>query len=189
MPSHSKRSMQRFKVPQTFTLFVLVWMMEWFPEFARKYLNFNGKCFTHCDRPTSMQVVSQDASRFVGAYLCPDGFVSQVVYFSLSPDMKWFEDMIANQVGNGCFTSKDVRVGSRHGWELGGDAQEILESKLGAYPKVTEVYWTRYPRTDADKQVAISLCVGEGSQQGCLKLFAHDRNVVRGLCPTCQSKW
>jgi len=135
-----------------------------------------------------MQVISEDASRLVGAYVCPDDFVSQVVYFSLSPDMKWFEDLITSQVGREQFASEDVRVGSRHGWELGGDAQQLLESKLGTDPRVTEVYWTRYPRTDAEKQVAISLCVGEFSRKGCLKLFAHDRNMIRRLCPICQSK-
>ena len=135
-----------------------------------------------------MQVISEEASRLVGAYVCPDAFVSQVVYFSLSPEMKWFEDFITSQVGREHFASDDVRVGSRHGWELGGDAHQMLESKLGTDHHVTEVYWTRYPHTDAQKQVAISLCMGEGSRKGCLKLFAHDRNIVRRLCPTCQSK-
>jgi hypothetical protein len=159
--------------------------MDWFPEFVLKYLSFEGKCFRHCDKPTTMQVFSQDASRLVGAYVCPDGFVSQVVYFSTTPDLKWFEDMISKQVGSENFASRDVRVGARHGWELEGDARHLLETKLGTDGSITEAYWTRYPKTDAQKQVAISLCNGEGARKGRPHLFAHDRTNSDKLCHEC----
>jgi len=163
--------------------------LEWVPEFVEKYLSFQGKCFRHCDKPTSMQIVSQNGAQVLGAYVCPDGFVSQVVYFSLKPDMRSFEEMITTQVGEENFTLNDVRVGSRYGWELGGDARKLVETNLGSDGKITEVYWTRYARTDAEKKVAISLCAGDSSRKGCLKLFPHDSGVAEKLCPICrQSK-
>jgi hypothetical protein len=124
----------------------------------------------------------------VGAYVCPDGFVSQVVYFSTKPDPKWFEDMVSSQVGKENFAHDDVRVASRHGWELGNNCFETLEAKLGANPSITEIYWTRYPKTEDQKRVGISLCSGESSETGCLRLFAHDRGNVERFCPMCRAK-
>jgi len=160
--------------------------MDWLPEFVRQHLSFKGKC-RHCDKPTSMKVIVEDSARVLGAYVCPDEFVSQVVYFSQKPDLKWFTELLTREVGPEHFTSNDVRVATRHGWELGGNALETLEAKVGPNSTITEVYWTRYARTDAEKQIGISLCVGDGSRPGCLKLFAHDRNMVEKFCPACKS--
>ncbi len=162
--------------------------MDWLPEFVQEYLSFKGKCFRHCDKHTSMKVLVEDPTRVVGAYVCPDAFVSQVVYFSQKPDLKWFTDKLTSEVGRENFTANDVRVASRHGWELGGKALETLEEKAGSNSTITEAYWTRYAQTDAEKEVAISLCIGDRSRLGCLKLFAHARELVESFCPTCKSK-
>jgi hypothetical protein len=163
--------------------------MDWFPEFVLKYLNFTGKCYRHCDKPTAMTVLSQNATSLVGAYLCPEGFVSQVVYFSTQPDREWFEHSLREQVGQENVNHRDLRVASRHGWELGGGAREILDSRLEEGTGVTEIYWTRYPKTEEQKQQAVSLCVGDGSKAGCMKLFMHDRNSVERLCLSCRAKF
>lgn len=163
--------------------------MDWFPDFILKYLSFTGKCFRHCEKPTSMKVISRDSANLVGAYVCPDGFVSQVVYFSLAPDQPWFEAMLSDQVGKENLSQRDIRVASRHGWELGGQAQGTLQSKLGERGAIREIYWTRYPKTDAQKQQAVSLCMGKVSRAGCMKLFIHDRNSLETLCPSCKAKY
>jgi hypothetical protein len=133
-----------------------------------------------------MKLISQDSTRVLGAYVCPEGFVSQVIYFSQKPDLNWFNSTIAGQVGPENFTTNDVRVATRHGWELRGNAQETLKAKLGSNRSLTEVYWTRYARTDAQKQIAVSLCTGDGSRPGCLKLFAHKSGKAERLCPACR---
>jgi hypothetical protein len=133
-----------------------------------------------------MRVISQDSTRVLGAYVCPDGFVSQVVYFSQKPDLHWFNGLISSQVGADNFATSDVRVASRHGWELGGDAQEILRAKLGPNASLIEVYWTRYARTDVEKRIAVSLCMGDGSRSGCLSLFAHESRRIEKFCSTCR---
>ena len=160
--------------------------MDWLPKFVEDHLSFTGKCFRHCDKPTSMKVISQDSTHVLGAYTCPDGFVSQIVYFSQRPDLNWFNSTISNQVGPENFTTNDVRTATRHGWELGGNADESLEAKLGPNSSLTEVYWTRYARTNAQKQIAISLCAGDSSRHGCLKLFAHESGNVEKFCPICR---
>ena len=163
--------------------------MDWFPEFVIKYLNFTGKCYRHCDKPTAMKVVSQNSTSLVGAYICPQGFVSQVVYFSIKPDREWFESSLRAQVGQEKVIHRDLRVASRYGWELGGDAQETLGSRLGEGTGVTEIYWTRYPKTEEEKQQGVSLCVGDGSKVGCMKLFMRDRNSTERLCLSCRAKF
>ena len=160
--------------------------MDWLPKFVQEHLSFTGKCFRHCDKPTSMKVISQASNLVLGAYTCPDGFVSQVVYFSQRPDLKWFNSTLSSQVGPENFTTNDVRVATRHGWELGGDAYERLKAQLGPNPSITEVYWTRYARTDEQKRIAISLCTGDGSRAGCLRLFAHESDKVQRFCPACR---
>ena len=160
--------------------------LDWLPKFVEEHLSFTGKCFRHCDKPTSMKIISQDTNRVFGVYTCPDGFVSQVVYFSQKPDLDWFKSTIESQVGAENFTSNDVRVATRHGWELGGNALESMQTALGPNQSLIEMYWTRYPRTDAQKQVTISLCTGDRSRAGCLRLFAHDSGKVEKFCPICR---
>jgi len=160
--------------------------LDWLLKFVEEHLSFTGKCFRHCGKPTSMKIMSQDSTRVLGAYTCPDGIVSQVVYFSLKPDLKWFNRTVSRQVGTKNFKTSDVRIATRHGWELGGNAQESLKAKLGSNPSLTEVYWTRYARTEAQKRIAISLCMGDGSRPGCLKLFAHQSGKVEKSCPACR---
>jgi hypothetical protein len=133
-----------------------------------------------------MKLISEDSTHVLGAYICPDGFVSQVVYFGQKPDLNWFNSIIAGQVGPENFTTNDVRVATRHGWELGGNAAETLKTQLGPNASLTQVYWTRYARTDAQKQIAISLCTGNDSRPGCLKLFAHEGRKVERFCPACR---
>ena len=162
--------------------------LDWLPAFVEQHLSFTGKCFRHCDKLTSMKAILQDSNRVLGAYICPDGFVSQVVYFSQKPDLNWFNDTISNQVGADNFTTNDVRLATRHGWELGREALQTLEKQLGPNPSIREVYWTRYAKTDEQKQVAISLCVGDSSRSGCLKLFAHPSNQVQKLCSACKRR-
>jgi len=128
----------------------------------------------------------RDDTRVLGAYVCQDGFVSQVVYFGPRPDLEWFSSTVSAQVGAANFKANDVRRATRHGWELGSQALEVLETQLGANPSISEIYWTRYPKTEEEKQVAISLCLGDGSRQGCLRLFSHDAKRVDRLCPACQ---
>ena len=162
--------------------------MEWFQEFVLRHLTFTGKCFRHCEKSTSMKIILQEPDRIAGAYVCPDGFISQVVYFSLKSDLEWFIDMLSSQVGKENVNRRDVRTASRHGWELGPDAQETLEAELGRGATIKEVYWTRYPKSETEKQQAVSLCIGENSRTGCMKLFMHDRNSNEKLCPACKAR-
>jgi hypothetical protein len=162
--------------------------MDWFPGFVQKYLTFTGKCYRHCDRPTTIKIVSQDSEQVLGAYICPDGVVSHVVYFSLKPNLEWFENLLSDQVGRENIEGRDIRLATRHGWELGKGAQEGLIAKLGPGGSVTEVYWRRYPKGDAQKQMIVSLCIGNGSKPGCSRLFMQGEKSNEKPCPVCRAR-
>jgi hypothetical protein len=135
-----------------------------------------------------MKILSQSSNSLVGAYVCADGFVSQVVYFSTQPDQEWFRNFLREQVGNENVIDRDIRIASRHGWELGQGAEEAFRSSLGEGEVMRETYWTRYPRTEEEKQQAVSLCLGDVEKSGCMKLFMHNRNTIERLCPSCKAK-
>ncbi len=136
-----------------------------------------------------MRVLLEDSERVVAAYVCPDAFVSRVVYFGIKPRTSWFQEFLHAQVGSQNVSPRDIRVASRHGWELGGKAREIIEEKLGKGAAIGEVYWTRYPKTDEQKQLAVSLCIGTYEQAGCTKLFTHNKNSIEKLCSECRIKY
>lgn len=136
-----------------------------------------------------MKVISQNSDKVVGAYVCPDGFVSQVVCLSLKPDATWFEGMLSDEVGRENVDSRDIRVAARHGWELRAGARDIIESKLGRGGVVHEMYWTRYPKTEFQRDQAVSLCLGDESRVGCLRLFIHAKDSVERFCPSCRKKY
>jgi len=161
--------------------------MGWFPEFVHNYLTFTGKCYRHCDKTTTIRVVSQDSDQVLGAYVCPSGAVSQVVYFSPKPNLTWFKKFLSNQVGTENVQTRDIRLATRHGWELGKGAQEAVESKLGSKGTIREVYWRRYPKTDEQKEKIVSLCIGTESKPGCLKLFMQGMKSNERLCPACRA--
>jgi len=153
------------------------------------HLTFTGKCFHHCKNPTTMRIIKETSGRIVAAYTCPDGFVSQVVYFTDSkPDLEWFHEFLSQQVEKRNVGKRDVRIATRYGWELEGDARREIQSQLGPEGKLTEVYWTRYPKTELQKKNAISLCIGSPSKPGCMRLFIHSRKSKPALCHECASK-
>lgn len=136
-----------------------------------------------------MKVISQNSDKVVGAYVCPDGFISQVVYFSLKPDATWFEGMLSNEVGRENVNPRDIRVAARHGWELGAGARDTIESRLGRGGVVHEIYWTRYPKTETQTRQGVSLCLGDASRMGCLRIFIHDKDSAERFCPSCKKKY
>ncbi|HXY83640.1 MAG TPA: hypothetical protein VEH56_07940 [Candidatus Saccharimonadales bacterium] len=150
-------------------------------------LTYTGKCFHHCENPTTMRILHEADGKIVAAYSCPDGLVSQVVYFTDSkPELEWFREFLSQQVGKRQVSRRDIRLASRYGWELGGKARQMIASQLGPERKLTEVYWTRYPKTTEQKKITISLCIGDSSKPGCLKLFNHDRKSNPILCRKCK---
>jgi hypothetical protein len=144
-------------------------------QFARKYLIAVGiPCSRHCTKVVNFVVLNDEPDRLVGAYACPDNYVSRIVYFSSKPDGAWFETYLRDELGGGDrIKSVDIRRATRHGWEIGREAERELASYPGG---VTEYYWTFYPRSDEEKNNGTFLC------EKCGKLFVKPNSSTERIC-------
>jgi hypothetical protein len=152
--------------------------------FVKEYLVFKGQCRRHCNQPSSFVELQHDSDGVVGAYVCPDGYVSRIVFFSVYPDVEWFRKFIRDQVGGKVFRDSDIRTATRHGWELGDEAlAEIRE--ISPTSTIREVYWIVYPKSEAEKAQGVFLCSELKKGKGCGKLFVQHIDSKDKLCPEC----
>jgi len=155
---------------------------------VERHLDFNVTCRGHCAAPASLRLLPIERDEVVGAYCCPGGFVSRVVYFSLTPDLEWFYVFLSGQLGSEMVERRDLRTATRHGWELGEEAAKEFERLAREWrkPVVKEVYWTRYPRTEAEKSRGVFLCSDPEHGRGCGRLFVQEVMSKVKLCPRCR---
>jgi hypothetical protein len=151
---------------------------EEFADFVNKYLIVNdAKCNRHCQSPAKFTAFQSDRPGVLGGYVCPQNYVSRVVYFSLDPDPVWFEKFLKDQAGD-LVRSRDIRVATRHGPELGGNAE--TEIKKISQEGVKQLYWTLYPASDAEKTKGPFRC------DNCGNLFVKTFSDSATLCPDCR---
>jgi thiol-disulfide isomerase/thioredoxin len=153
-------------------------------EFVREHIIFEGPCRRHCNQPTNFVELKHESDGVVGAYVCPDGYISRVVYFSVTPDLEWFKKFIRSQVSGTIFRDRDVRTATRHGWELGDEAQAELR-EISPTCWLEEAYWVVYPQSEAEKTQGIFLCSDQKKGKGCGKLFIQKIDSENKLCPDC----
>lgn len=156
-------------------------------DFVAKHMTFDVKCRGHCDAPASFRVLLGKDNGVVGAYCCPDGFVSRVIYFSIKPDLNLFYDFLTDQLGREMVERRDLRLATRHGWEL---SEQVEENRMLSFTRnrfvIKEVYWTRYARTDVDKSKGVFICSDPRQGKGCGKLFIQEITSKNRLCPKCR---
>ncbi len=155
--------------------------------FSKQFLVTEGiKCARHCERPTRFVSLLEENDKLVGAYVCPDEYVSRVVYFSSKLDMNWFEAFLRDQVGDR-LRSRDLRCATRHGWELGREAEKRIKLLVDSGKGLREAYWTFYAKSDEDKKSGTFLCSSKDG--GCARRLYSKRldDQSRKLCPNCQS--
>ena len=149
-----------------------------FGEVVDRYLVVkDAKCYRHCQDPANFVPMKTDRDEVIGAYVCPGRYVSRVVYFSLAPDREWFEKYLEEQVGE-LVRSRDIRVATRHGWELGGNAE--TEIKEIAPDGIKQLYWTLYPTSEKEKTSGAFLCANGD------RLFVKSFSDDAKLCPDCR---
>ena len=150
-----------------------------FADFVNTYLIIqDAKCYRHCQEPAKFSSLKSDKSGIVGAYICPGNYATRVVYFSQKPDPEWFEKFLKDQLGD-LVRSRDIRSATRHGWELGGNAEtEIREIIDGG---LKQFYWTFYPASDGEKTRGAFRC------ENCGALFAKQFSDDSKLCLECRS--
>jgi hypothetical protein len=140
-------------------------------------------CRGHCRATATMRFLPTAQGHVVGAYCCPDGYVSRVVYFSCDPDLAWFHRFLVAQLGAGRVQMRDLRLATRGDWLQHEAAVACTVARRLRTP--VEVYWTRYPKTPAERTQGIFLCLDEGQNRGCRRLFVQDVAGTNKLCPAC----
>jgi hypothetical protein len=128
--------------------------------------------------------LKEEKSSLVGGYVCPGNYVSRVVYFSDHPDAMWFEKFLSDQLRSSWVRHRDFRYATRHGWELGGKAEEEITSVAHA-KSLREYYWTFYARNDDDKKMGTFFCSKDAG--GCGSLFTKALSDQTKLCPSCRT--
>lgn len=155
-----------------------------FLDFVKEYLVVkDAKCYRHCENETRFVSLFQKASSLVGGYACPGNYVSRVVYFAEEPDSKWFEQFLQEQVGKRV-RKRDIRYATRHGWELGSNAEKEISFIAPKTGSVKQFYWTFYPSSDEEVQSGTFLCPKE--EGGCGLLFTKLVSDSSRQCPRCR---
>lgn len=139
--------------------------------------NLSGSvpCFGHCSDNSTLRIV-RDGQPLVGAYVCPSGYVSRLVVYSDRAETTMLKELV-KEVGAGKIDVQDpdIRVATRHPWDLGvsGDADLLKET-----------YWTQsYRRTKSDdpNRIAMFLC------SSCNSLFTGPLKTTGSMCNKCSS--
>ena len=147
-------------------------------KLSEKYLLIDGARCSRCQKPTKAMLLHDTADGIIYGYVCGGGHVSRVVYFAAVPDVNWFEGFLRNQLGDR-IRSKDLRKATRHGWELGGDAEKEMSAS------VAQFYWTFYPQNEEERKYATSLC---SKEKGCGRLFTQSISENSIICPDCSKR-
>jgi hypothetical protein len=139
-------------------------------------LNSSSKCYGHCDQLANLKYVDVD-DRLLGCYVCNAGYVSRIVLYDKQLDLDWFKNFVADILnGTADVSDQDIRVATRHPWELG------LEDAISDEVVLREAYWTQnYRRTKSDdpNRQALFRCVRCGS------FFTQALNSGGALCSKC----
>ncbi|HKW05532.1 MAG TPA: hypothetical protein VJN71_09565 [Nitrososphaerales archaeon] len=152
--------------------------------YAMRYLIAEGvACGRHCKEPVRFVTLFEDIDSLVGAYVCPEEYVSRAVYFASNPNPEWFFDFLVQQATAKRVRERDIRVATRHGWELGRDAEVEMQN---VSPRgIKEYYWTFYAKNDSDKSSGTFLCPKE--KGGCGRIFTQSLKAKSMLCPACSN--
>lgn len=132
-------------------------------------------CSRHCDKTTRFVTLFEGKQRLVGAYVCPDNYVTRLVSFEPEDhNISRLRSFVTDELEGGSLVrDSDFRKATRHGWELGPEAEE--EIKLVSSKGIQEYYWTFYPK-GREKKLGNFLC------DECGKLFIQTLDSKNKTC-------
>lgn len=143
----------------------------------------DAKCYGHCSEDSKFISLIEEEDKVVGAYICPSNYVSRVVHFSKKKDLEWFEELLKERAGSDVVKTKDIRLATRHGWELGGKAEEEIRQINPEQRVILEYYWSKRPKKE--EKVGTFLCSTAGG--GCGRFFTQDLDSKEVLCENCRN--
>lgn len=172
---------------------------------VQQYLILPGQCYRHCSSPTSFLELLKEEERIAGAYVCPSGSVSRIVYFDINSDVKSLKNLLSRLLVDIPIRDEEIRVATRYGWELGIDPVEPTEENRIAFhgsepvmvgygiPVAKQLYWapprhqtSHQTRGPSDAGTSAFLCTGNEVKEGCKKIFLGQTESNVRLCPRCR---
>lgn len=172
---------------------------------VQHYLILLGQCYRHCSSPTSFMQLLKEEERVAGAYVCPSGSVSRIVYFDTNSDVEFLKNLLSRHLVDIPIRDEEIRVATRHGWELGIDPVNVTEENRTAFhgsepvmigygiPVAKQLYWapprhqtSHQTRGPSDARTSAFLCTGNGAKEGCNKIFLEQTESSVRLCPRCR---
>ena len=143
---------------------------------VEKILNGPLKCYGHCDKQGVLKFLPV-INRTVACFICPSGYVSRVSTYGKDFDLTWFKGFLTEAVKEiGEVTNQDIRVATRHPWDLG------IPEETGDVV-LRQAYWTQnYGRTKSTdpNRIALFLCTK------CSSLYHQPLTSQETLCMNCR---
>lgn len=154
---------------------------------VEKAFIFEPQCYQHCNSKASFTRFVDRDDAIMGAYICPENFVSRIVYFAAKPNLRWFKKELENiMTKRSILEERDIRIATRHQWEIDKSAiptrkklvQHTRPEGLAPYV-VREVYWV-YPR-----QKMLDENEGAFRCSNCGKIFVQPLATKNSVCENC----
>lgn len=143
---------------------------------VRSRLSADTSCYGHCKSPAHHHMIN-GAEGQIACFSCSGGYVSRVVMYSAEDGTEQLKSFVSRTV-NGVMEirDEDIRVATRHPWEMG------LEENSAGEVILREAYWTQhYRRTKSDDPARATLFRCES----CGSLFTQPLNSAAATCTGC----
>ena len=146
-------------------------------------------CYRHCTRPLRGRTVRSSGPGWLCVYACPGGAVSVVTYTEWAekdptPTLARFAR--AHTSPATLVRRWDLRLGRRHGPELGPSAERYLGRAPPTRPLWT-VYWRVYPFKKKDgRPFRLFACFRHGA--GSVRFFVAPADSESPTCPRCPAR-
>jgi len=141
---------------------------------VKERLNGRAKCAGHCEELSTLKFLPQKGMT-IGCYTCPSGYISFLVQYGKELDLHAFKTFLSSLLPGGV-TDEDIRIATRHDWDLG------IKGEHGG-TVLREAYWRQsYRRTKSDDphRLALFLCTK------CSSIYRQRISEKNTFCPQCR---
>jgi hypothetical protein len=156
------------------------------PVLRRALRPTSARCYRHCGRPVRGRTIRAPGPGWLCVYACPGGAVSVTTYTerTLRDPTPTLQRFARSRTSPPSLVRRwDLRLATRHGPELGRNAERLLARAHPSRP-VRTVYWRRYPYRSADARAwRLFACFRHGA--GTVRFFVAPAEAESPRCPKC----
>jgi thiol-disulfide isomerase/thioredoxin len=149
-------------------------MSESIRKLVEKHLSEDSRCYNHCDTVSRHYFIGDDTA----CYACGGGYVSRIIMYGSQVDASKLRNFVDGLFsGSADIRDEDIRVATRHPWELGVDETGSGNTVL------REAYWNQNYRRGMSKEpdrIALYRCIS------CGRLFTQPYSQEPAKCDSCR---